>query len=288
MVDRSPLARHRSKRIACCRNKGGTRIPMSFFLRKPNRWFSPLAAGIAVMVVMPLAAETSLEDVYAVAESINEDARASQARINETAEETNELLNDYKGVLKINDGLRVYNRQLERQIANQERQIATLNKSIDDVTVIQRQIVPLMWRMIDGLDQFVSLDMPFLMDERIERVERLRDLMERADVAVSEQFSQVLRAYQIENEYGRTLTPYTGEITVEGQTRIVDILQVGRVALVYQTTDGSETGFWNKKSRQWEVLDDSFTTPTRNGLKMARKQLTSGLFVVPVFAPEGS
>ena len=233
-------------------------------------------------------AETTLADVYSVAESINEDAIASQARINDVSEETARLLNEYKGVLKINDGLRVYNRQLERQIANQERQIATLNKSIDDVTVIQRQIVPLMWRMIDGLDQFVSLDMPFLLEERIERVEKLRDLMERADVAVSEQFSQVLRAYQIENEYGRTLTPYTGEIEVDGQTKIVDILQVGRVALVYQTTDGSETGFWNKNTGAWEVLGDEFTLPTRNGLKMARKQLTSGLFVIPVHAPEGS
>lgn len=247
-----------------------------------------LLVGLAGLFAIPIAAETSLDDVYAVAESINEDARASQAKINDVAEETNELLNDYKAVLKINDGLRVYNRQLERQIANQNRQIATLNKSIDDVTVIQRQIVPLMWRMIDGLQQFIELDMPFLMEERQERVDRLKELMERADVAVSEQFSQVLRAYQIENEYGRTLTPYTGEIEVAGTTRIVDILQVGRVALIYQTTDGSETGFWNKNSNQWEVLDDSFTTPTRNGLKMARKQLTSGLFVVPVHAPEGS
>jgi len=262
---------------------------MSIFLRKSSR---RLRAGLLVCIagifVMPLAAETELSDVYAVAEAINEDARASQSKINDVAEETNDLLNQYKAVLKVNDGLRVYNRQLERQIANQERQIATLNKSIDDVTVIQRQIVPLMWRMIDGLEQFVQLDLPFLLEERRDRVDRLKDLMERADVAVSEQFSQVLRAYQIENEYGRTLTPYTGEIEVDGQTRIVDILQVGRVALLYQTTDGSETGFWNKKSRRWEILGDAFTTPTRNGLKMARKQLTSGLFVVPVHAPEGS
>ena len=32
--------------------------------------------------------------------------------------------------------------------------------------------------------------------------------MDRADVAVSEKFSQVLQAYQIENEYGRTMEAY--------------------------------------------------------------------------------
>lgn len=259
---------------------------MSFKPRKPLPWFSSLLTVCTVVAVLPVTAETTLDDVYAVAEAINADARASQARVNDTVDETNVLLNEYKATLKINDGLRVYNRQLERQIANQQRQIDTLNQSIDNVTVIQRQIVPLMWRMIDGLDQFVSLDMPFLLDERIERVDRLRDMMDRDDVAVSEQFAQVLRAYQIENEYGRTLTPYTGEIEIEGQTKVVDILQVGRVALLYQTTDAAETGFWNKSTGQWEVLDEKFTTPTRNGLKMARKQLTSGLFVVPVIAPE--
>ena len=267
-------------------NKGGTRVPMSLKQRKPVVRLALMLLVLASLMMSPVQGEVTLDDVYVVAEAINEDARDSQARVNDIVDETNSLFNDYKAALKINDGLRVYNRQLERQIANQERQMATLNKSIDEVTVIQRQIVPLMWRMIDGLDQFVGLDMPFLLEERQNRIDNLKDIMERADVAVSEQFSQVLRAYQIENEYGRTLTPYTGEIEVNGQSRIVDILQVGRVALLYQTTDGAESGFWNKEAKEWQVLGDEFTIPTRNGLKMARKQLTSGLFVIPVIAPE--
>ena len=34
--------------------------------------------------------------------------------------------------------------------------------------------------------QFVELDAPFLLEERRARVERLREMMDRADVAVSE------------------------------------------------------------------------------------------------------
>ena len=49
-----------------------------------------------------------------------------------------------------------------------------------------------MIRMIDGVEQFVELDLPFLLKERRARVSRLRDMMDRADVAVSEKFSQVL------------------------------------------------------------------------------------------------
>ena len=163
-----------------------------------------------------------------------------------------------------------------------------LSTSIDQVTLIERQITPLMLRMIDGLEQFVNLDLPFLVDERVGRVERLRDMMERADVAVSEKFSQILRAFQIENEYGRTMEAYGDTINIEGAEIKADVLKVGRVALVYQTPDGEVTGRWDSDAQQWEELDDSYTTPVRNGIRMARKQLSVDMLPLPVRAPGGA
>ncbi|MCY3641165.1 MAG: DUF3450 domain-containing protein [Gammaproteobacteria bacterium] len=232
------------------------------------------------------AAGATLADIYQVAERINQQAKTSQARIDALTEETHRLLNEYKTVLKEIEGLRVYNRQFEKQIANQEREMTQLTDSIDRVTVIERQITPLMLRMIDGLEQFVDLDLPFLLDERHDRVERLREMMDRADVAVSEKFSQVLRAFQIENEYGRTMEAYGDTINVEGVDRKADILKVGRVALVFQTPDGEETGMWNKADNRWEVIGDEFTTPVRNGIRMARKQLSVDMLTLPITGPE--
>ena len=153
------------------------------------------------------------------------------------------------------------------------------------MTVIERQITPLMLRMIDGLEQFVSLDVPFLLEERNARVNRLREIMDRADVAVSEKFSQVLRAYQTENDYGRTIEAYGDSIQVDGTDRIVDVLKVGRISLMYQTADGSETGVYNTSAGAWEKLDDSYTAPVRTGIRMARKQVSQDLLTVPVIAP---
>ena len=39
---------------------------------------------------------------------------------------------------------------------------------------MERQITPLTLKMIDSLGQFVNLDLPFLLDERRQRVARLR------------------------------------------------------------------------------------------------------------------
>jgi len=254
-------------------------------------WMKRLSAPLLIAlgaVTSGTAAAATLNDIYRVADQINAQARQSQARIDTLTDETRSLLNDYKTVLKEIEGLRVYNRQLDRQIGNQDREVIQLSSSIEDVTVIERQIGPLMMRMIDGLEQFVQLDLPFLESERAARIENLRETMDRADVAVSEKFSQVLRAFQIENEYGRTMEAYGSTITVSGVERKVDVLKVGRIALVYQTPDGEETGMFNPKTRNWERLPDSYKTPIRNGVRMANKQLSVDLLVLPIQGAEAA
>ena len=252
---------------------------------RTSLWLSLLALALAVGFSATASAAT-LADIYQVAERMNQQAKTSQAKIDALTEETRRLLNEYKTVLKQIEGLRVYNRQLDKQIAGQKQEMQQLSKSIDEVTVIERQITPLMLRMIESLDQFVSLDLPFLLNERYDRIERLREMMDRANVAVSEKFSQVLRAFQIENEYGRTMESYADTIDIGGVARKVDVLKVGRVSLVYQTPDGEETGMWNKSSKAWEPLDDEYTTPVRNGIRMARKQLSVDMLTLPITGPE--
>lgn len=240
-------------------------------------------ALVATLGMTSLPAQAnSLREVFRVADQLNAQAKRSQARIDALTEQTRELIVDYKTVLKEIEGLQVYNRQLEKQIASQETEMAALSKSIDDVTLIERQISPFMLRMIDGLDQFVGLDMPFLLQERTERVANLRTTMDRADVAVSEKFNQVMRAYQIENEYGRTMEAYDDTIQVDGTDRKVDVLKVGRVSLVYQTPDGEETGVYNKATKQWEPLSNDYKNSVRNGIRMGKKQLTPNLLTLPV------
>jgi len=249
-----------------------------------------IAAFIGVLTAFTTTSlsATTLNDVFQVAAQMNQASTRSQAKIDSLTEETRKLLSEYKTVLKEIEGLRVYNRQLEKQISNQEREMTELAASIDKVTVIERQITPLMLRMIDGLEQLVSLDMPFLLKERNDRIDRLREMMDRADVAVSEKFSQVFRAYQIENEYGRTMETYGDTIVIDGTERKVDILKLGRVALVYQTPDGAETGMYNKNTKAFEAIGDDYQSSVRQGIRMARQQATQDMFSIPIHGAEAA
>lgn len=258
---------------------------MSKQLMKGLSAIALLAMGV---VASGSATAATLNDIYQVAGQLNQQARQSQARIDTLTEETRRLLGEYKTVLKEIEGLQVYNNQLERQITNQDREMLQLSSSIEEVTVIERQITPLMLRMIDGLEQFVRLDLPFLPDERARRIDTLREMMDRADVTVSEKFSQILRAFQIENEYGRTMEAYGATIALDGAQRKVDVLKVGRIALVYQSPDGELTGFYNPKTSDWEPLPGSYVTPIRNGIRMARQQLSVDMLTLPLPGPQAA
>lgn len=218
--------------------------------------------------------------------SANSSAQQSQRKIDSLSEQTDKLFNEYKVVSKEVDGLLVYNSQLEKQITNQINEMQKLGESIDQVTVIERQIIPLMLRMIDGLKQFVELDVPFLPQERQERITNLEQLMDRADVSVAEKFRKVLEAYQIENEYARTIEAYRGTLNVDGNSREVDFLRIGRLSLIYQTDDAKISGIWNKKEQRWEPLSNQYRSAIRDGLRIARKEVAPNLLKLPVVAAE--
>ena len=248
-----------------------------------------LLAAICIGGGASVAVAQSIDPIVEVGKQRTAAAKVSQAKIDRLADETASLLSDYKTVMKQVDGLKVYNARLERQIANQEKRIRDIDASIAEASVIQRQIPPLVTRMLDGLEQFINLDMPFDLDTRLGNIEAVRANMDRSDVTSAEAFRQVLELYSIELQYGRGIEAYTDTIDLGGAEREVDILRIGRVALVYQSTDGAETGAWNKDSQSWEELSaGDYAAAVRKGVRIAKKQATIELLNMPVSAPEAN
>ncbi len=245
-----------------------------------------VASGFVAGSVAPAYADT-LESILEVGEAKNEAARQSQAKVDRLADETRDLLNDYKTVVKQVDGLKVYNQRLEKQIANQEARIADIEESIDQVTIIQRQMTPLVIRMVDGLEKFIELDVPFHEEERAQRIAFLRANLDRSDLSVAEKFRQVLEAYKIEAEYGRKLDAYKGSVEIDGVERDVNFFRVGRIALLYQTTDTEISGAWDQDTRSWVPLDrGEYRNAIMKGLRIARKEASIDLMNLPIEAPE--
>lgn len=214
----------------------------------------------------------------------NKAAAASQAKINSLDDETQRMLGDYRATLRETDSLRRYNEQLEKQITDQQREMQSITDQISEIEHTNREIYPLMQRMIETMDKFVALDVPFLKAERMKRVAGLKEMMNRADVTTAEKFRRLLEAYTIEMEYGRTLEGYEDKLGEGDAARTVNFLRIGRVALMYQTLDADETGYWDTDKKDW-VKDNGYKDEVREGLKIARKQKAPDLLIAPIHAP---
>jgi len=247
-----------------------------------------VAAAVFILALLPAVAfsQTSIDEVTQAGENRADAGAAEQRQVEQVADETLEVVSEYKSVSKVVDGLKIYNSLLQRQVDNQLNEIEALSTSIDNVSVIERQIVPLMTRMIDSLEEFIRLDTPFLVAERNERIARLRDMMERSDVSAAEKIRRVIEGYQIENEYGRTIEAYKGSVEIDGAPQEVDFLRIGRVSLTYQSVGGQHTGGWDPASGSWVSLPpETYQNQVAAGLKVARKQVAPDLITVPVASP---
>ena len=189
---------------------------------------------------------------------------------------------EYSAVLTELSGLEVYNELRQRQIANQVQELEELRAGIELVPDLERQVPPLLIRMIDGLEEFVELDIPFLADERANRLAELQLIVERTDVNDAEKFRRDLEAWQVENEYGRSVSAYVDELEIDGVMRQVDFLRVGRIALIYQTTDeAAESGAWDPTRNAFVPLGSQHRNSIRQALRMARNQVAPEIVLLP-------
>jgi FtsZ-binding cell division protein ZapB len=213
------------------------------------------------------------------------DARESQLRIAQLDEAATDLLGEYRQVVAEADNLATYNEQLLAQVESQQEEITAMLTQLEQIETTSSEVMPMMQRMLDTLGEFVGLDMPFLLGERRTRVENLKSIMRRADVSISEKYRRIIEAYGVEMEYGRTIESYRDEIANGEEPRSVDMLRIGRVALLYQTLDGAETGYWDAIAGAW-VIDDSYRSAVRNGLRIAKQQAAPDLMIAPVRSPK--
>lgn len=236
-----------------------------------------IAATIAPAVAqLSTAKSTEIKNV--------QDGAAAQNTIDNLDDERDKLLQEYRVVLQQLESLREYNGQLETLIQSQKTEMVSIKEQIERVTGIEKQIVPVMLQMLDTLDQFVKLDLPFFAAERRDRVANLKTMMNRADVTNAEKYRRILEAYQIENDYGRTIEAKDGKL---GETdKTVTYLKVGRIAYIYQTLDGSETYAWDGAAGDWAKLKGEYDTPITTAIRMAREQVPPGMIYVPLKAPQ--
>ena len=191
------------------------------------------------------------------------------------------LIGDIQFLSQQLDLTNIYNRQLQELIESQEAEIISINEQMAELDKTNRGILPKLEEMVNTLSSIVENDTPFLMTERLARIDDLKDILVQSNVSTSEKFRRVFEAYQIENEYGRTIEAYRDEIVIDSETFNVEVFRLGRVGLYARTSDGKNTAMFSKSENKWikkRGIDNELVV----ALKIARKELPPSLLKLPV------
>ena len=242
-----------------------------------------VAAFLAVWMSSVCAAP--VKESLDVVSATNSGAIESQKKVEDLAAQTRTLLEEYR---RLQDGAEfqaAYTRELEAREQQQRTQIDTLQQQISQAQITRQRIVPLLRSMVDALEKFVVLDLPFHHEERINGVLQLKQRLNQTQLSVADKFRLVLEAYQLEQDYGNKLEAWRGPLQWQGEELSVEYLRVGRVALYFQTLDGATCGYWSAEKDHWVTLDSRFNRGVAEALRVARNQTAPQLIQVPMLVP---
>lgn len=247
-------------------------------------------ASLLVAGAPALGQDNNLNSAVNEAESSTSAAAASQARIDALASERGDLFRDYRATLQRIDAQALYVDQQRVFLQSQENEISDLERQITEVEDVLRNLLPMQYEMIENLEQFVNADIPFLRNDRLDRIARLKAVMDNPAVAPAERYRLIVEAYQIEADYGRFLRTWAGPLNRDptsdeppaDDAKTVDYLLIGRVAFLFAAQDGSEMGIWNAEAGAWDDLSGSFGTEVRRAVRMAKEVTTPEVFLGPV------
>ena len=253
------------------------------FKKKGKKIMKSYVYLLSLLAFFALSDGADIDQILEVNDNNIVQSESSQEKVDNLADEKDSLLAEWKVVVKQVEGLKIYNAQKRQQIKAQEERLVTLAEQTRQVVVIQRQIPPLMERMADSLEQFVNLDAPFSLNERVKRVNQVRNTLSDPKVTASEQVRQVLEAYNIEAEYGRKIDTYEDKLA---DGTVVNILVIGRIGMFYQTKDERTSGRWDNETGTWEELSGSYRKPIRDAIRIAKKLAPTDMMMMPVVKGE--
>lgn len=213
-----------------------------------------------------------------VIEDTNTKLSSFQEKIDKENERESILLDKYKYTNKELQNTIKYNNQLSDLIKSQNTEIRGIDKQLVEIEQTQKNIYPLMADMITSLKKLIEADTPFLLKERINRVEKLELNLARADIKTAEKFRIILEAFKIEYDYANSIESYESEIN----NKTYNMLRIGRAGLYFQSLDFKSYGYWDNKNKSWiDVQDSTARSNIRTAIKIAKKQQNVELLELP-------
>jgi septal ring factor EnvC (AmiA/AmiB activator) len=208
--------------------------------------------------------------------------QATQKEEERWREEQQKLVARYEKLQSERTRLQAEREALQEGIQAARGRIAAKEKQLIDIDQMQARIEPFLQAAVAELRQMVDEDLPFLPEERRQRVARLEALLKAPDVAISEKYRKVMEAWLVEAEYGNTIEVYQQTIKAAHHEMLANILRLGRISLFYQSLDQSSCGFFDMASMSWQPLPAGDNRAIGAAIAIGTKRKPAELLSLPL------
>lgn len=244
-----------------------------------------LAAGVAALAIAGGSNAQQLDRALQIAQQSTQEGAQAQEQIDDVSERASNLEREYLALQEQIESQRVFVQQQQVFLQSQENEITELQRQLDRVGTIERDLTPMLLEMYVGLEEFIEQDLEFQMDARMDRLANIEETLGDSQISAAEKYRLILNAYEIEASYGRSLRSYAEQV-MRGDTPVeAEILQIGRVALIRQYADG-DMEIRTKDSGEWRPVPGSFAASVQRAFRIAGEVTTPEVFVAPLPGPE--
>lgn len=249
------------------------------------KWIRTTLAAGAAAAAFAGAGQAQLDEALNVARQSTQDGAQTQAQIDDIADRTDDLEREYLAILQQVEDQRVFVEQQRVFLQSQENELTELNRQLERVDTIERELTPMLLEMFVALEDFINSDIPFQTDMRMARLADIEGLLGDSQVSAAEKYRRLLNAYEIEASYGRSLRSYSEEVMRGDTPTEASILQIGRVAIIRRFGDGTME-MRTKDNPDWRPVPGAFATEVQRAFRIANEVTTPEVFTAPLPGPE--
>jgi hypothetical protein len=240
----------------------------------------------ALCLVAGTAADGRCEDFPAAVkkpvEKSIEVGRTSQQEADRWAEERKKLAARYDRLTARREDLARRRDRLQRAVETRRAAVVSLERQLSETERITGEILPFLEQTYQRLSERIREDLPFLTQERSNRLLRLREILDDGLVSDAEKFRKTMEALLVEAEYGNTVEVYRQPIDLNGREVLTDVFRLGRISLFFQTLDGSQAGFFDPSSTSWQALPQETHRAIATAMEIGSRHRSVELLSLPI------
>ena len=242
-------------------------------------------AAIGLCAALPMAAQAQLESALSAARQSTASSADAQRQVDAADDAAGSAVREYRAVLQQLDNTILFGDQQRVYLDSQAAEIRSIENQLGTVEQIKQGMSPMMLRMTIALEDSIRSDVPFRVQERLNRIGRVQEALASPSVSPAEQYRQVLNAYKIETTYGYSTESYEGVNPLEPGS-VVDFIRFGRTSFIFlEKGDGGAAYRWSIADNEWRPLSDLDNRQVRQTIRVAREQAAPEIIYAPVTGP---